>query len=140
MKKIFTLLSALILGFSSQAQVVGILGDFTSWGSDVVMSTTDNVNWTKTGLTFLITGNAKFRQDADWAVNWGSSSFPSGIGTQGGDNIPVPAGTYDVALNTATGAYSFTPVSTGFDNIGFNSVKEFAVFCISHQNTLTETT
>lgn len=119
MKRIFTLLSALILGFSSQAQVVGMIGDFTSWSSDVVMSTTDNVTWTKTGQTFLIAGGVKFRQDADWAVNWGALDFPTGVGVAGGDNIPVPAGTYDVVFNSTTGDYTFTAVTTGFDDIGF---------------------
>ena len=117
MKKIFTLLSALILGFSSQAQIVGMVGDFSSWGNDVVMSTTDNVTWTKTGQTFLITGGVKFRQDAAWTVNWGGDLFPSGPTTSG--NIPVPAGTYDVTFNSSTGDYTFTAVATGFDEIGF---------------------
>ena len=119
MKKIFTLLSALILGFSSQAQIVGMIGDFTSWQSDVIMSTTDNVNWTKTAQTFLADGGVKFRQDADWGVNWGGDVFPGGTGVSGGGNIPVPAGTYDVTFNSSTGEYMFTAVSTGFDNVGF---------------------
>ena len=119
MKKIFTLLSAVLLSASTQAQVIGMIGDFTSWSADVVMTTTDNVNWTVTNQTFLISGGVKFRQDADWAVNFGSLDFPVGVGVQGGDNIPVPAGTFDVAFNSSTGAYTFTAVATGFDEIGF---------------------
>jgi hypothetical protein len=61
----------------------------------------------------------KFRQDADWAVNWGDAAFPSGTGIQGGSNIPVPAGTYDFSFDITTGDYSFTSVSTGYDVIGF---------------------
>jgi hypothetical protein len=119
MKKIFTLLSAVLFSASTQAQVIGMIGDFTSWASDVVMTTTDNVNWTVTNQTFLISGGVKFRQDADWAVNFGSLDFPVGVGVQGGDNIPVPAGTFDVAFNSSTGAYTFTAVATGFEEIGF---------------------
>lgn len=119
MKRIFTLLSAVLLSASTQAQVIGMIGDFTSWSSDVVMTTSDNVNWTVTNQTFLITGGVKFRQDADWAVNWGSLGFPTGTGLQGGDNIPVPAGTYDVTFNSSTGDYTFTAVATGFEEIGF---------------------
>ena len=119
MKRIFTLLSAVLISASTQAQVIGMIGDFTSWSSDVVMTTTDNVNWTVTNQTFLISGGVKFRQDADWAVNWGSLGFPTGTGIQGGDNVPVPAGTYDVAFNSSTGEYTFSAVATGFEEIGF---------------------
>jgi hypothetical protein len=49
----------------------------------------------------------------------GSTTFPSGTATLGGPNIPVPAGTYDIAFNRTTGVYSFTAVSAGFDSIGF---------------------
>lgn len=120
MKRIFTLFSVLFLAFASRAQVIGMIGDFTSWSSDVIMTTTDNENWTVNNQAFLVAGGVKFRQDQDWATNWGSLDFPSGIGTQGGDNIPVPAGIYDVTFNSVTGAYTFTEVVTSFDNIGFN--------------------
>jgi hypothetical protein len=122
MKRIFTLFSILFLAFASRAQVIGMIGDFTSWAAnnDVIMTSTDNVNWTVTNQAFLVSGGVKFRQDQDWATNWGSLDFPTGTGTQGGDNIPVPAGIYDVTFNSVTGAYTFTEVVTSFDNIGFN--------------------
>lgn len=119
MRKIFTLIAAVCVGFVAQAQVIGLIGDFNGWAADAVMTTTDNTNWSISHLTFGVTGGAKFRQDADWAVNWGSLDFPTGTGVQGGDNIPVPAGTYDVAFNSSTGVYTFTPVATGYDDIGF---------------------
>jgi len=66
----------------------------------------------------LVPGSAKFRKDDDWAVNWGSADFPSGIGTQDGDNIPIAqAGTYHITLDTMTGAYNFTEIIT-FTTIG----------------------
>ncbi len=122
MKKLFTFLSILFITMSSRAQVVGMIGDFTGWGSspDVIMTSVDNVNWTVTNQAFLVTGGAKFRLDSDWATNWGSLDFPAGTGIGGGDNIPVPAGNYDVAFNSSTGEYTFTPVATSFDAIGFN--------------------
>ena len=121
MKNIFTLFSILFLAFTSRAQVIGMVGDFTGWAPpDVIMTTTDNENWTVTNQAFLVTGGVKFRQDQEWAVNWGSADFPSGIGVGGGDNIPVPAGIYNVTFNSVTGAYTFTEVTTNFDNIGFN--------------------
>lgn len=115
----------MVLTINTNAQSIGMIGDFTSWSSDVVMNTSDNVVYTINNYTFLISGGVKFRQDGAWTNNWGSNTFPTGTGTPGGANIPVPAGTYDVTFNISTGAYSFTTVSTNFDSIGmyggFNS-------------------
>ena len=55
----------------------------------------------------LTDGEAKFRLNNDWGVNWGAGDFPSGIGTQDGPNIPVTAGNYTVRFNVLTGEYSF---------------------------------
>lgn len=86
---------------------------------DYPMTTTDGINYTisnifLTGATNQI-GNisaeywVKFRQDNNWTTNWGSTSFPSGVGTQGGSNINVTIpGNYSVSLNIQTGAYTFT--------------------------------
>jgi hypothetical protein len=52
--------------------------------------------------------NAKFRADNAWTVNWGAATFPNGIGTQDGANIPATAGTYQITFNSATGEYTFT--------------------------------
>jgi hypothetical protein len=124
MKKLFTLISALAFSTLTFAQSIGMIGAFSGWSTDVVMNTTNNVTFTLTGYTIPMTGAVKFRQfDFDpqnpWAINWGSSSFPTGTGTQGGADIPVPAGTYDITFDITTGDYSFTAVSTGFDVIGF---------------------
>ncbi|RAR74095.1 T9SS type A sorting domain-containing protein [Flavobacterium aciduliphilum] len=117
-KKLFFALLLSVVSFSSNAQSIGLIGDFNSWASDVVMNTVDNTTYT-VQYTFLITGGVKFRQDASWATNWGSSAFPSGTGVGGGPNIPVPAGTYNVTFNRTTGDYSFQTVVTNFDHIGF---------------------
>lgn len=58
----------------------------------------------------LVDGEAKFRADNDWAVNWGAGDFPSGIAEQDGANIPIPAGDYKITFNTLTGAYNFEAV------------------------------
>ena len=47
-------------------------------------------------VEFPADGGFKFRADADWAVNWGSTG--SGV-LDSGDNIPVTAGNYRVYLN-----------------------------------------
>ncbi len=93
-----------------------MIGDFNSWGGDLDMATTDGVTYTLTAYTFP-SGGAKFRQDHSWNNNWGSSSFPSGTGNAGGNNIPITAGVYDVTFNKTTKAYSFTAAALGFANI-----------------------
>lgn len=100
------------------APVISMIGDFNSW-SDLNMETTDNINFTLSSFTFLSSGNVKFRQNGSWEVNWGSNTFPTGVGTQNGSDIPVIAGTYDISFNITTGAYAFVAVATSFDNIGF---------------------
>jgi alpha-amylase len=93
--------AALIFG-----QTISIIGTFTNWANDVNMSSTDNTNWTLT-YTFNALEQLKFRQNASWAVNWGNTGFPSGIGVQDGVNIQVPAGEYSITFNSSTGAYNF---------------------------------
>ncbi|WP_293873761.1 T9SS type A sorting domain-containing protein [Flavobacterium sp.] len=88
---------------------IGILGTalngFTA--DDIDLSTTDGFNYSISNLTFT-DGLVKFRKDNLWTSNWGSSSFPTGTGTQAGANIPVTAGTYNVMFEKTSGNYSFT--------------------------------
>lgn len=99
-----------IFSFSSYGQSIGIIGDATpgGWDADTDMTQdAGNPDLYTIDIT-LINGAVKFRQDDDWAVNWGSGDFPTGIGTLGGDNIPVFAGEYSVWLNIVTGEYNFS--------------------------------
>ncbi|MEO1438319.1 MAG: SusF/SusE family outer membrane protein, partial [Bacteroidota bacterium] len=86
---------------------IGIIGSATPGGWDSDTDLTDNGDGTFSLLMSLTDGEAKFRQNDDWAVNWGGSDFPSGIATQDGPNIPVTAGLYEVIFNPTTGEYSF---------------------------------
>lgn len=97
------------MGFTN----IGIIGDATPGGWDADTDMTRNDDGTFSIIIGLIDGAAKFRADDDWAVNWGTTDFPSGTGTQDGDNIPVSAGIYEVTFNPETGDYSFTPLSIG---------------------------
>ncbi|MDR6966155.1 hypothetical protein J2X31_000148 [Flavobacterium arsenatis] len=125
MKKTLLLFIALIglLSTTTHAQTISIVGQAVGGWPDNdpltpdthIMSTTDNVNYTITGLVVLdaaqnADGGAKFRQDGAWTNNWGNANFPSGVATQNGSNILTVAGTYDVTFNRTTGAYSFTNV------------------------------
>ena len=122
-KLLFSFLFSVVFGlFSSQS--IGLIGDFNSWSGDVVMATTDNVNYTLTH-TFTANAGVKFRQNGSWATNWGGTSFPSGTGVLNSpNNIPVTPGTYNITFNRTTGAYNFVSTIVS-DNIsfygGFNS-------------------
>ena len=93
---------------------VSVIGDGVGgWPVDGVtdvnqLSSSDGINYKLDKLACTV-GLAKFRQDNSWSVNWGNVAFPSGTGTQGGDNIAITtAGTYDVTFNRVTGVYNFT--------------------------------
>lgn len=75
----------------------GIIGDATAdgWNSDQDMTwDAEKACWTAT-IT-LIDGTIKFRANDDWAINVGGSADNL---SEGADNIPVTAGTYDVELH-----------------------------------------
>lgn len=96
---------------------IGIVGVFNDWSNDLDMQTTDGILYTITNYP-LPSGDLKFRQNHDWSINWGSTDFPSGVGYQGGPNIPATSGNYDIAFNRLTGEYVFTCISNCIPSIG----------------------
>ena len=93
------------------AATIGIIGDATprGWSDDTDMTVSSENPYVWNTTIELGAAFAKFRQDNDWAINWGAEGFPSGTGTQDGPNIPISeAGTYQVTFNTCSGAYTFT--------------------------------
>ncbi len=71
-------------------------------------------DWIIENLVVGSTGGLKLRGNNDWAVpyNWGkgvdASQYPSGTCVVNGDDIQgIPAGTYTLTFNSATGAYNF---------------------------------
>ncbi|MBW6460693.1 MAG: T9SS type A sorting domain-containing protein [Bacteroidales bacterium] len=123
-----------VYNFVETCGMVSLIGEFNNWSDDHYL-TRDAANpdlWT-TILTLTPGSNSydppdiihmKFRENADWTVNWGSDDFPSGIATQGGPDIPVPLDVdqlttdYKVTFNCATGEFSFTPASGAIGMIG----------------------
>lgn len=90
---------------------IGLIGDSTpnGWSADTVMtqSSFDPHKWYIKDVQ-LKNGQAKFRANGAWDINWGADTEFSGAGTQGGANIPVTqAGTYDVYFNDIDGRYQF---------------------------------
>lgn len=100
---------------------IGVLGDATSvgWESGDINLYQDPTDTNKYFITLdLVAGGLKFRANDSWDVNWGSSAFPTGIGTQGGDNIPIPnAGEYQIMFDKSTGEYNFIE-NVAYANVG----------------------
>ncbi|MFN8273257.1 MAG: T9SS type A sorting domain-containing protein [Flavobacteriaceae bacterium] len=84
------------------------------------LTTTDGKVYTLASIT-LVNGGAKFRQNNDWAFNWGAADFPAGTATQGGANIATVAGDYSVTFDRVTGAYMFDVpfATTAFNKSNF---------------------
>lgn len=110
----------------AQNPVISIIGGSTTvdWAGDLDMATTDGVTYTYSGLVVEVPAagsgvdaGVKFRQAHDWAVNWGSASFPGGTAVNNGANIPATNGTWDVTFNISTGAYNFVPAGVVYDTV-----------------------
>jgi hypothetical protein len=87
---------------------IGIIGTSAGgWDNDVNLIRNPAVPYKWSKAFALTAGVAKFRADNSWDVNWGAGTFPGGVGTQSGSDIPVPDGYYVVSFNTLTGEYYF---------------------------------
>lgn len=88
---------------------VGIIGNATpgGWDNDTNLIKNPNNPYLWSGSIVIGTGEAKFRANNDWGVNWGANTFPKGVATPDGPNIPVVPGTYYIKFNSGTGEYSF---------------------------------
>ena len=91
---------------------MGMPGDYQDWNPagtlmNPMSSVVENHDWVKKDVTYGADTDLKFAADGSWAANWGAAGFPVGVGTQGGANIHVVAGTYDVIFNDIMGNYYF---------------------------------
>lgn len=93
-------------------QNISLIGDFNAW-TDTVMTTTDNITYTLTGVS-ITAGTVKFRRESGWQCNWGDNAAADGIADpNSGDNIAISADdTYDVTFDLSTLAYSITVSNT----------------------------
>ena len=92
-------------------KTIGIIGSASpnGWDSDVDMTyvpynaeTKALGYWEAKDIT-LASGEIKFRANDDWAINWGGDVNAL---TQGGGNISVDAGTYDIKLYAWANGYA----------------------------------
>lgn len=94
---------------------IGMPGAYQDWNPaenlmNGMSTSVENHDWYLMSVTYSADTELKFAADGAWDVNWGKKVFPYGIGTQGGENIPVPAGTYNVFFNDILGTYNFVAV------------------------------
>ena len=73
---------------------------------NALTTATENHDWVL-NVTYASDCELKFAANGGWDVNWGSSSFPYGMGEQNGPNIPAIAGSYQVFFNDILGYYMF---------------------------------
>lgn len=97
---------------------MNIAGDFNGWSESETLMTPVNTTANLEGHNHLWSyildntsgaSTCKFLQPG-WNPNWGSTGFPYGIGTNGGDNIPVAEGKWIVTFNDIDGSYAFTAI------------------------------
>ena len=79
----------------------------------------NNEYWSIQNIVVSV-GDCKFRANNTWGgtgFEW-AGTFPTGTGNSGGNITVTTAGVYNVVLNTATGAYSFTSSSSTIALVG----------------------
>lgn len=85
----------------------GLVGNHNSWGDagpDVQMTFNSSDNtWTGT-LTTSSAGEFKFRANGSWDLNYGDKGADGSL-EEGGDNIPIPAGTHTITLYLNNAGY-----------------------------------
>lgn len=98
----------------TEYESISLIGEFNGWGGDFDLNQVAPHNWYGE-FTQENAGMLKYRANHDWGTNWGFSNDGdwnvtegiNKIGTNGGGNIYVPAGTYDVYLNDITSSMIF---------------------------------
>ena len=91
--------------------MMGMPGAYQGWNPggtlmEPMSTVVENHDWMAV-MTFEEDTEFKFAADGGWMANWGSNSFPVGVGINGGPNIPVEAGSYRIVFNDILGKYYF---------------------------------
>lgn len=109
-------------GSGIEVSTWGIVGSgYNNWGAtpDAPFYTTSDAN-VLVAYAALISGEIKFRENQDWANNYGDTGV-DGILDADGDNIAVTtAGMYKITFNLDTLTYSIEPFSWGIVGSGYN--------------------
>lgn len=96
------------LKYSIEEFTWGLVGSATpnGWDGPDFPLTYDATTDTWKAVITLIDGDVKFRQNNDWAVNYGDATLDGVLDTDADNNIAVSAGNYLVIMNTNTLEYS----------------------------------
>lgn len=108
-------------GSDIQVSTWGIVGSgYNNWGAfaDAPFYTTDQPNVLVSYAT-LLDGEIKFRENNDWANNFGDDGA-DGTLDAGGANIVSTAGTYKIVLDLNNNTYTIEEFSWGVVGSGFN--------------------
>lgn len=99
----------------------GVVGSGANdWGAtpDLPFYKTDQ-NGVLVAYVDLIDGEIKFRENNDWALNYGDTGA-DGILEEGGDNIAVTAGSYKIVLNLNDLTYTMERFTIGIVGSAYN--------------------
>jgi starch-binding outer membrane protein SusE/F len=102
--------------FLSTCGAISLIGEFNDYLGDLEMNRQFspislfmlNVEFTEeddTNLDGFV--DIKFRENSDWAYNWGGTVFPEGIAVLNGPVLSVPYGNYDLTFDCNSLFYSF---------------------------------
>ena len=103
----------------TEFEYVALIGVGGKWsdGDDIDLTQVTPHNWYKANVEipdggFKIRADHKWRDDGNWGFDAGQNYESKGtlITSGGSNNIPVPAGTYNIYFNDITGAYAFVEV------------------------------
>ncbi|MBL4904919.1 MAG: hypothetical protein JKZ00_02635, partial [Flavobacteriaceae bacterium] len=106
-------------GLTAVVEVAG--SGFNNWGAtpDAPFYTTDTPGVIVSYVN-LVNGEIKFRENNDWAVNYGDDGSGSGLALNGG-NIAVTAGSYKVTLDLNNLTYAIEDFTIGIVGSSYNN-------------------
>ena len=110
---------------SSPWTVIGTIGG-SSWDKDIAMKS-DGTWHAAFDVTVAATDEFKFRKNKGWDTNFGASGAKVGEKVSlvpGGDNIKLPAGTYDFYISETTQTGYFLKAGSKFTHAGEGKVEE----------------
>ncbi len=104
-----------------QSTTWGVVGSGANdWGAtpDLPFYTT-GTDGVLVAYVTLIDGEIKFRENNEWTLNYGDTGFDGSL-EEGGDNIPVTAGSYEIIMNLNTLTYTMAPLTWGIVGSAYN--------------------
>ncbi len=119
--------SSLTLKVKNSFDQLGVIGDFNSWGGDVVMEYNPKLVRFYADVEIPADGGLKVRVDADWAISWGApengDDITAGPIAVGGANGGVKAGNYRIYLDLNKGTIEASAKMYGKPEPGVSDVE-----------------